>query len=160
STVQAISTRIAGELKRRGFPDERIMVLPNAVNTKRFVARSAPLKKPFVAVFVGRLVPEKGLETLFDAWASAFAGRADVKLRLVGGGAMEKPLREQAEKLNIANQIEFLGHRDRVEDVLAEAHIGVLCSRIEGLSNTLLEFMACGLPVVASRVSGSEDFVE
>jgi glycosyltransferase involved in cell wall biosynthesis len=73
---------------------------------------------------------------------------------------MEKPLREQAGKLGIAHQVEFLGHRDRVEDVLAEAHIGVLCSRIEGLSNTLLEFMACGLPVVASRVSGSEDFVE
>ena len=43
--------------------------------------------------------------------------------------------------------------------MLAEADIGVLPSRIEGLSNTLLEFMACGLPAVASRISGSEDFV-
>jgi glycosyltransferase involved in cell wall biosynthesis len=160
SAVQAISTRIAAELKQRGFPPQRILVLPNAVNTARFVARTAALAKPFVAVFVGRLVPEKGLATLFDAWAAAFAGRKDVKLRLVGGGPMEKPLREQAAALGIANQVEFLGHRDRVEDVLAEAHVGVLCSRIEGLSNTLLEFMACGLPVVASRVSGSEDFIK
>jgi L-malate glycosyltransferase len=160
TAVQAISTRIAGELKQRGFPPERIIVLPNAVNTTRFSARKAPLPKPFAAVFVGRLVPEKGLATLFDAWAAAFAGRSDVKLRLVGKGPMEEPLRAQAAALGISHQVEFLGHRDRVEEVLAEAHVGVLCSRIEGLSNTLLEFMACGMPVVASRVSGSEDFVK
>jgi glycosyltransferase involved in cell wall biosynthesis len=61
--------------------------------------------------------------------------------------------------LGLARQVEFLGHRDRVEEVLADADVGVLPSRIEGLSNTLLEFMASGLPTLASRVSGSEDFV-
>jgi glycosyltransferase involved in cell wall biosynthesis len=68
-------------------------------------------------------------------------------------------LRAQADRLGIVSQVEFLGHRDHVEEVLAEADVGVLPSRYEGLSNTLLEFMASGLPTVASRVSGSEDFV-
>ncbi len=161
-TVQAISTRIAAELERHGFPSERILVLPNAVDTSRFgvqAKRRAP-GAPFVAVFVGRLVEEKGLATLLDAWAEAFRGRADVRLELVGGGPLEQPLRRQAEGLGITNQVVFLGHQDRVEDVLAKAHLGVLTSRIEGLSNTLLEFMACGLPSVSSRVSGSEDFVK
>jgi glycosyltransferase involved in cell wall biosynthesis len=161
TAVQAISTRIAKELEKRGFPAERINVLPNAVDTSRFKVRF-PLRaagQRFVAVFVGRLVPEKDLTTLLDAWAQAFEGRNDVTLRLVGKGSEEKALRERAEKLGIAHQIEFLGHSDRVEEVLAEAHIGVLPSRIEGLSNTLLEFMSSGLPVVASQVSGSEDFV-
>ncbi|MCU1282076.1 MAG: pimB 4, partial [bacterium] len=81
------------------------------------------------------------------------------RLRLVGNGILEEPLRQQAARLGIAEQVEFLGPRDRVEEELAQAHIGVLPSRIEGLSNTLLEFMACGLPSVASRVSGSEDFI-
>jgi glycosyltransferase involved in cell wall biosynthesis len=154
--VQAISTRIAGELERHGFAQERIVVLPNAVDTARFQPRT-PAAKPFVAVYVGRLVAEKDLGTLFDAWAQAFGQRKDVSLRLVGGGALESELCAQATRLGI--QVEFLGHRDDVEAVLAAAHVGVLPSRIEGLSNTLLEFMACGLPTVASRVSGSEDFV-
>jgi glycosyltransferase involved in cell wall biosynthesis len=160
-TVQAISTRIRAELERLGFPKDRILVLPNAVDTKRFAMREKTPRvgRPFTAIFVGRLVPEKGLETLFDAWAQAFQGRTDVCLRLVGGGALEPTLREQAERLGIAGQIDFAGHRDRVEEMFGDADVGVLASRIEGLSNTLLEFMASGLPVVASQVSGSEDFV-
>jgi glycosyltransferase involved in cell wall biosynthesis len=161
TAIQATSTRIATELARRGFPAQRIVRLPNAVDTTRFRVR-APLRTPgtpFTAVFVGRLVPEKGLTTLLDAWAEAFRGRRDVRLRLVGGGPLEKELRQQAERLGIAAQVELTGPVDRVEDVLVETDIGVLPSRIEGLSNTLLELMACGLPVLATRVSGSEDFV-
>ncbi|MDB4939402.1 MAG: hypothetical protein JWP87_6374 [Labilithrix sp.] len=162
TVIQAISTRVAAEVEKNGFPPERILVLPNAVDTARFpmCAASRVAGKPFVAVYVGRLVPEKDLTTLLDAWGQAFHGRNDVRLRLVGGGPLEAELRAQAARLGIAEQVELLGHRDRVEDVLAEAHVGVLPSRIEGLSNTLLEFMACGLPAVASRVSGSEDFVK
>jgi glycosyltransferase involved in cell wall biosynthesis len=163
AAFQAISTRIAAELERQGFPAERIVVLPNAVDTARFGAPRAPRAAgaPFSVVFVGRLVPEKGLSTLLDAWARAFAARApgEVRLRLVGGGRLEEALRAQAHELGIAEQVEFLGHQDRVEDVLATADLGVLPSTIEGLSNTLLELMAAGVPTIASQVSGSEDFV-
>jgi glycosyltransferase involved in cell wall biosynthesis len=161
TAFQAISTRIAGELERHGIPADRIVVLPNAVDTSRFSARRAPRAPgaPFTAVFVGRLVAEKGLPTLFEAWARAFAGRKDVRLRLAGDGELEGELREQARRLGIADEIEFLGHQDRVEDIIATADVGVLPSKIEGLSNTLLEFMASGLPTLASQVSGSEDFI-
>lgn len=162
TTVQAISTRVAAELEKHGFPKERILVLPNAVDTTRFGVCAAAREsgQPFVAVYVGRLVPEKDLTTLIMGWAQAFAGRDDVRLRLVGGGPLEAELRALAEGLGVGGQVEFLGHRDNVEEELARAHVGVLPSRIEGLSNTLLEFMACGLPSIASRVSGSEDFVK
>ena len=159
--VQAISTRLAAELTRQGFPAERILVLPNAVDTARFRGRAAPRVPgaPFTAVFVGRLVPEKELGTLLEAWAAAFLAGDAARLRLVGGGPLEGPLRAQAARLGLSRQVEFLGHRDRVEEVLADADVGVLPSRIEGLSNTLLEYMASELPALASRVSGSEDFV-
>jgi glycosyltransferase involved in cell wall biosynthesis len=161
--VQAISTRMAAELVRQGFPPDRILVLPNAVDTSRFPPRAAPRTPgaPFTAVFVGRLVPEKNLAMLLEAWARAFPSgeTVDARLRLVGGGPLAERLRAQAETLGLVRQVEFLGHRDRVAEVLADADVGVLPSRIEGLSNTLLEFMASGLPPLASRVSGSEDFV-
>jgi L-malate glycosyltransferase len=163
TAVQAISTRMAAELTRQGFPAERIAVLPNAVDTSRFSVREVPRAPgaPFTAVFVGRLIAEKDLPTLLEAWAQAFPPAEAVKacLRVVGSGPLEKQLRAQVERLGLAPHVEFLGHRDRVEEVLADADVGVLPSRVEGLSNTLLEFMASGLPTLVSRVSGSEDFV-
>ena len=161
SVVQAISTRIARDLPRHGFPVERILVLPNAVDTKRFRVRQAQRVPgaPFTVLFVGRLVEEKGLPTLLNAWADAFGARTDVRLRLVGGGELEAPLRAQTEQLGIAGQVEFVGHRNVIEDEIGNADVATLPSRFEGLANTLLEYMASGLPTLASRVSGSEDFI-
>jgi glycosyltransferase involved in cell wall biosynthesis len=161
--MQAISTRIANELEARGFPKDRIVVLPNAIDLDRFTQVGARRKpgEPFTVVYVGRLSEEKGVLTLLDGWAKAFAGRkaSDVRLQIVGGGPLEEPIKKKAAELGVADQIELLGHKDKVEEVLAAAHVGVLPSRFEGLSNALLEFMASGLPTVASQVSGSEDFV-
>jgi len=160
--VHAVSARIGRDLPRLGFPPDRILVLPNAVDTSRFQVRGVRQRAPgtpFTVLFVGRLHPDKDLGVLLDAWADAFAGRTDVRLKLVGKGILGDELRAQAERRGIAGQVDFLGHRDKVEDEIAQADVGVLCSRIEGLSNTLLEFMASGLPTIASRISGSEDFV-
>lgn len=160
AVLQAISTRMARELEAHGLPGDAIEVLPNAVDAARFDGRATPRGgATFTAVFVGRLVPEKELGVLLEAWARAFAGRDGVRLWLVGEGKLADELRAQAERLGIAAQVELLGHRDRVEEVVAAADLGVLPSRVEGLSNTLLETMAAGLPVIATRVSGSEDFV-
>lgn len=158
---QAISTRIAAEIVARGLPGDRTAALPNAVDVSRFRPRIDGLAGDlaFTAVYVGRLQCHKGLHTLIAAWAQAFAGREDVQLQLVGGGEDEAALREQARSLGVAGQVRFLGHRHDVEAVLATAHVAVLPSLIEGLSNSLLEFMASGLPVIASRVSGSEDLI-
>ena len=160
SAQQAISRRIEHELLRLGFARERIVALPNAIDTRRFALRAAPAAAGHpAAIYVGRLVPEKGLDLLLDAWADAFGNCADARLRLVGAGPLDAALRARAAQLGIAAQVEFLGQRTDVAGLLGAADFGVLPSHIEGLSNTLLEFMASGLPVVASRVSGSEDFL-
>lgn len=157
---QSISLRIASAMIERGVPAARIAAIPNAVDTARFATLDRnPTEGGPRFVFVGRLVPEKGLETLIDAFADLLALHPDARLRIVGTGPLLDALAQQAARNGIAARIEFAGHREDVETLLAEADFGVLPSHIEGLSNTLLECMAAGLPMLASRVSGSEDLV-
>ncbi|WP_454830160.1 glycosyltransferase family 4 protein [Pseudoxanthomonas wuyuanensis] len=156
---QAISQRIAATLAARGIPASRIAAVPNAVDTARFagIHRAEDALPRFV--FIGRLEAEKGLPALLDAFAAVAPMHPGASLLLVGGGTLEKPLKAAAVRLGIGERVTFAGHCDDIETQLADGNIGVLCSRIEGLSNTLLESMASGLPMVASRISGNEDFV-
>jgi glycosyltransferase involved in cell wall biosynthesis len=159
TAVQAISTRIARDLEAVGFDRARLHWLPNGVKTARFegINRAPDGNAPPTVVFVGRLVPEKGLDSLLAAWARA--RRPGWRLRLVGGGGLDAALRAQAAQLGVADSVDLPGPSDAVERELATADVGVLSSRFEGLSNTLLEYMAAGLPVIATRISGSEDLV-
>ena len=157
---QAISSRIAAALADKGVPLQAIIAIPNAVDTTRFQRRHSavtPVGRRFL--FVGRLVPEKGLDTLLRAFATATSADPLATLQLVGSGPLAEPLAILARSLGIEDRIEFSGHRDDVAGALGGADIGVLPSRIEGLSNTLLECMSSGMPVVATRISGNEDFV-
>jgi glycosyltransferase involved in cell wall biosynthesis len=166
SYLQATSARIARLLVERGFDASRVLLVPNGVSVERF---SVPMDLAFrqrmcgsarlVALFVGRLAPEKGHEMLLLAWGSVFAGRGDVKLLLVGDGPMRHKLAALARELSIEDQVVFAGHADDVAPFIAIADLGLLTSLAEGLSNALLEYMAGGLPVIGSRVSGTEDFV-
>lgn len=156
---QAISQRIATTLAARGIPRERIAAIPNAVDTDRFRPRAHVEAGHRRFLFVGRLVPAKDLFTLLEAFAELLQHHPQANLRLVGGGPLETELKRAARMLGIDARIEFAGYRSDVESLLAEADVGVLPSVVEGLSNTLLECMASGLPMIASRVSGSEDLV-
>lgn len=157
---QAISQRIASALLNAGVPSERIVALPNGVDLRRFkIAERTPAIGAPRFVFVGRLVPEKGLRTLLDAFSEVAAEMPNARLRIVGDGPLARNLARQSALLEIESQVEFTGHRDDVANLLGEADFGVLPSDIEGLSNTLLEGMACGLPMLASRISGNEDII-
>jgi L-malate glycosyltransferase len=167
SAYQATSQRIAGELGDRGFDPDKVLHLPNAVDTRRFHGlQRDPLRRQQlcgsrtrVGIFVGRLEPEKGIELMVQGWARAFAGRADTALLLVGGGSLMESVRAMGQKLGIDDQLVFVGPTHQVEQYLPLADFGLLTSQFEGLSNSLLEYMAAGLPVVGSQVSGTEDWV-
>jgi len=156
---QTISHRIAATLVEKGVPRERLVAVPNAVDTLRF-RDIVPSPSPFLRfVFVGRLVPEKGLDTLIEAFADALGDRPDARLQIIGTGPLQGMLEARAATLGVAGRISFDGYRADIDTILAGADFAVLPSRIEGLSNTLLECMAAGLPMLASRVSGNEDMV-
>ncbi len=158
-TWQAISHRIATTLIERGIPASRIAEIPNAVDTSRFANIVRTPEAPVRFVFIGRLAPEKGLHALLEAFSDITAAYPAASLLLVGAGSLLDQLQREAQALAIADRVTFAGHQDDIETQLASGNVGVLCSRIEGLSNTLLESMASGLPMVASRISGNEDFV-
>lgn len=108
-------------------------------------------------VFVGRLAAAKGLTILLEAVAKV----DDVTLDIAGDGPDRKILEEKARSLGISDRVAFLGYRSQtqVRDLLRRSDIFVLSSFAEGLPVVLMEAMAAGVPVIATRVAGIPELV-
>jgi len=149
---------------------ERIRVIYNGVDTNRFcpaLERRAQVRrelgiseKTYVVGSVGRLVPIKDYETLISAASRLCAQGIDIVALLVGTGPELASLQEHVNSIsNLEGRVHFLGACDRVPEVLNSMDTFVLPSLGEGMSNTLLEAMASGLPVVATNVGGNPEVV-
>jgi glycosyltransferase involved in cell wall biosynthesis len=160
---------IRENLLEQGYDPGNIVVIRNGITLSKASGkqRSAvlrreleiPLSARVVAVF-SRLNRMKGVEYFLDA-AMVLAGRfPDVHFLVVGDGGSKPELEEHARRLGLERRIVFTGFRSDVPDLLSEAAISVLPSLSEGTSNTLLESMAAGIPVVATRVGGNPEVVE
>ncbi|MDT1064620.1 glycosyltransferase [Paracoccus sp. CPCC 101403] len=106
---------------------------------------------------VGRFTPQKRHRILLAALARLRRDGTLARLRLVGLGPGERAIRRWADRLGLAGAVEFLGRREDVSDLMAQADLLVLPSAFEGLPLVLLEAMAIGLPVVATDVCGSRE---
>ena len=166
--VLSVSSRLAERMSRDiGFPLDRIQVIRNGVDLERFKpeqrreAREAFGFAPNQVVIgsVGRLVPVKDQATLLRALALLRTGGFSFTGLLAGAGPLHGELQSLAAALNLDN-VTLLGNRNDVERVLGALDIFVLSSQSEGLSNTIQEAMATGLPVVATRVGGADELVE
>ncbi len=110
-----------------------------------------------IIVTTARLTPQKDHATLIGALPIVLARHPDCRIWLIGNGPQEHMLREQACALGVADAVSFMGYRTDVPDLLAAADLFVLSSRFEGLPLAMLEAMAHGLPVVATRVGGTDE---
>ncbi len=167
SQYQATSQQIANLLHRRGFEKSKINLIPNAVDTNRFSdIKSVPFDIPKhilnnkLGIFVGRLVEEKNMEFFLTVFSKVFDRSDKISILIIGDGYLKESLIRQTNELKISEQVFFLGPKSNVEDYMNNASFGILPSTYEGLSNTLLEYMASSLPVLGSRVSGTEDIVK
>lgn len=161
----SISSEIAGEIEGLGVDPRRCVAIPNGVDIERFRPPDAEHRRALrarfdlaegpVVLYVGRLVPEKRVERLIDAARSVRDRGTEATLVIAGTGACEDELRTLA-----GSWVRFMGDVDDVAPLLRAADLFVLPSATEGLSNALLEAMATGLPVVATRVGGAVDVVE
>jgi glycosyltransferase involved in cell wall biosynthesis len=111
-------------------------------------------------ISVGRLVPEKGLGTLLRAWRHVVEKVPEAHLHIVGAGPLRGALEAESCRLEIEPNVTFHGEQSDVIPYLRAADCFVLPSTVEGMSNALLEAMATGLPIVASRIGGTESLLE
>ena len=162
--VVAVSAALKVAMVALGTPPEKIRVIPNGIDTGRFrpIERRAareklglPAEGPCV-VAVGNLIPTKGQELLIAALAKLAMQRPALKLYLVGDGPQKASLEAQAKSLGLGDRVVFAGARPHDELPLwfNAADLSCLASRREGLPNVVLESLACGTPVLATRVGG------
>ena len=110
------------------------------------------------ALFVGRLVPQKNLDCLIKAMAAMAPGQRPW-LALAGDGPLRQSAQQLADNCGVAADLQFLGERSDTAQLMQAADFLVLPSHFEGLSNSLLEAMAAGCPVIASAVGGSPELI-
>jgi glycosyltransferase involved in cell wall biosynthesis len=137
-----------------------IQIIPNGVDIQRFSPGMLMREwHPPKVLFVGRVVYQKGLDLLLEALGSLQS--SPWQLTIAGDGSQRDLLMAQAEHLGVSERIRFLGWLDGAQ-LLPEyqrANLFVFPSRHEGMPNAVLEAMACGLPVVASKIAGNEELV-
>ena len=149
-----------------GLTASQVEVLYNGVDPESFIGadrvsfhRKLGVRENEIVIgSVGRLVPVKNYRLLLEALPRLLASY-NVTVMFVGDGPEHLALKAVAERLQVSKHVRFLGHRDDVRDLLAVMDIFVLPSYSEGMSNTLLEAMAAGVPVVASNVGGNTEIV-
>jgi glycosyltransferase involved in cell wall biosynthesis len=144
--------------------DTQIYVIPNGIDLEGYKGIPIdPEKKQIIKkiLFVGRLNPVKGVQYLIQAMKIVHDKMPDTRLILVGEGIERERLEVLSIQLGIQQYVQFIGEvpHEKVQTIMQRADIFVLPSLSEGFPNVLLEAMACGLPVIASRVGGIPDII-
>jgi sugar transferase (PEP-CTERM/EpsH1 system associated) len=164
----AVSSRLAEGISRQtGFPAHAIRVIRNGVDLDRFgphnraAGRAALGLEPSDIVIgtVGRLVPVKNQQLFVRALAALQTRGLRVRGFIVGNGPLRAELEREVEACGLTGHVEVLHHRRDIEVVMSAFDVFVLSSISEGLSNTIQEAMACGVPVVATNVGGADELV-
>ena len=154
------------------FSGLRLRLFRNGVDTGRYTpplynekinAKTAVgLDNAITFLFVGRLSPEKRMKEFLEAWAEIFSEGSPaprIRLVIVGGGPEEAGLKRAVADLGLAGSVTLTGPKDDLLPYYRAADVFVLPSISEGLSNSMLEAMACGVAVMASRVGGARDAI-
>jgi glycosyltransferase involved in cell wall biosynthesis len=151
-------------IERERIPEHRIVLRPNGIPRPDGVERGTLRRELGLAAdvpivgFVGRLSPEKRVDVLVDAIATA-ATEHELRCVIVGSGPEEGRLRAQVAELGCGDRVTFLGDRLDAVSLAADFDVAVLSSDREGCPLAILEYMALARPIVATRVGGVPDLV-
>jgi len=166
--VVTVSSELKQHLVAEGFPTSKVSVIYNGIDVgvvpggdvRARVRRDLGVADNAVVVgTVARLDPVKDLHTLIRAVGQQDLQRAPMILLVIGDGSERARLEASAREVG-ASSVRFLGHREDARELLAACDLYANSSISEGISLTILEAMAAGLPVVATRVGGTPEIVD
>lgn len=156
-------------IEQEGFPHDKVHVIPNGVDTERFRPRgdarrelrqalAIPADAPVVAI-VAALRPEKNHELFLEIAARVKKLLPATHFVLVGNGPLRPALEATADRHGLSDAVRFLGNRTDIAEVLSASDLFALTSRNEANPVSILEALACGLPVVAPKVGSIPETV-
>jgi glycosyltransferase involved in cell wall biosynthesis len=149
-------------------PQARLHVVPNGLGANRVSrgevrdsvrCRLGWTNEACVTLSVGRLVWEKGYDTLLDMAARLGADRPALRFFIAGDGPLRGHLERRISAEHLESRVTLLGERADIPELLAAADVYLNTSVSEGLSNAVMEAMAAGLPVVATAVGGTPELI-
>lgn len=167
SSLLAVSTYVRDTMATFGVDDERVRVIPVGVDGDMFRLGAPDDRRRDQVLYVGWINYMKGIDVLLRAMKLLDDWGVPGRLVLVGGALyrntrlQEMELRRLADSLDLGGKVTFLGPKPQgeVARLMAESAVVVLPSRAESFGAVLVEALACGTPVVASRCGGPEDIV-
>lgn len=164
-SIRAVSQRLAQSLQKMKIPAKKIVVVPVFVDVAGFARKPVRLdlhlKYPgkFLILSAGRLVREKNLTLLIKAFNQVCRDFPQAQLLIVGDGPDKKRLQKLVSFLNINQAVEFCGWQDDLASYYKTSDLFVVTSISEGYNRTIVEAMACGLPVVMTNVGLADEVV-
>ena len=162
SGILSVSKALADEMVGMGIERKKISVIYNGVDHQKFgVETKVPLSGDYL-LYVGNLKHDKGVVELIKGFANICENHPALHLVYAGSGVEKKCLAELSKELNITNKVQLLGavEHDKLPALITNAKALVLPSYNEGVPNVVLEAMACGTPVLATRVGGIPEVVD
>jgi glycosyltransferase involved in cell wall biosynthesis len=155
--VVCVSKDAAALTVRSGLPESRVATIWNGIDTEKFPFRGPTPAGP--AIVVARLAAIKNIDALIRVMPQVIASVPHFGLRIVGDGPYRVALETLSKELGVHEHVRFIGEAKDVPEQLAQASMFVLPSLSEGISLSLLEAMATGLPAVATSVGGNVEVV-
>jgi len=156
-------------IKTEGLPSNKFEVVYNGVDlpdaqalpSKETIRSQFSIsKEDLILMHVANLKPVKGHTYLLEAFKGVLVRHPNIKLFLIGEDTTAGAVQRQAEQLGISQQVLFMGKYPDVKSLLPAADICLLPSLSEGMSNSILEYMAAAKPVIATNVGGNPELVE